>query len=162
MRAMPGDGAAARKGAPGGGWAHPAIASNAIAAAAANPRRKSTRAIIGFPEPRAPPSPRRHGRDDLAPGDRRLRLLGWIEPERVGVAVVSAADLAAALHDIAERHDLGVDLRAGHEIDELGLVAVIDIALDRDLVPAGRQIAVEGGAGGRGADDRTVDADIRL
>src|SRR3981081_3179822 len=58
------------------------------------------------------------------------------------VAVIAAAEFPAALLVIVERHDLGIEPCAGRQIDKLGLVAVVDVALDRDLMAARHDIAV--------------------
>ena len=55
--------------------------------------------------------------------------------------MIAAAEFAAALLVIVERHDLGIEPCAGRQIDKLGLVAVVDVALDRDLMPARRNVS---------------------
>src|SRR5260370_8253280 len=80
----------------------------------------------------------------MAARNRRSRHLRRVEPKNITVAVIAAGIFAAALDEIVVRHDLDKDLAAGGRIDIYSLVAVVDIAVDRQAVAARRQIAVKG------------------
>src|SRR5207248_3236906 len=112
-------------------------------------------------------SPRWHGGGQhaaatvkCASGDRRPGYLARIEPEIETVAVIAAAELAAAFLVIVERHDPRIDLRTGRHIDELGLIAIVDIALYRDLMPPRGNIAIRGAAGHRNGGNRAIDPNV--
>src|SRR5436190_4623145 len=92
--------------------------------------------------------------------DRRPGYLRRIKPEIEIVAVIAAAEVAAALLVIVERQDPGIDLRAGRQIDDFRLVAVVDIALDRDLMPPRGDVAVGSAAGYRDAGNAAIDPQI--
>src|SRR6266446_6365503 len=96
----------------------------------------------------------------LAARDIALRDLGRYFPDIEGVALAFVSNTTAR-GPVAQRHDLEIGLLPGEEVDPSRLIKVTPVAVYRDVVLAGRHIAVEGAARLRHPDDRLVHPQLR-